>query len=517
MRVKRIILFVMGLVLFGSSVDAKKSEDKKVKLDLYVMSQCPFGVKAENFIFPAVRSLEKYVDFNLFFIVNESTAAPRFKSLHGQKEVDENILQLCVKEQSPKKYMDFILERNKKISDPDWQKSAKALGIDVEKIVQCSSGTKGAELLSKNLKDQGGRKATGSPTIDIDGKPYSGTRGLKSISLALCAALKAKGLENLSECKAAEALPDDPASADGSCGGGGGSAKAAPPVVFDIQAVVDDACKGCQASFIDTLKSQYPAARIKTINLSSSEGKKLVKDHDAKYIPLYVLGKDVEKTANFNSMKDRFIPSKGIYIARPESAGYYLQLNRPSSPRHLDYFVSPLAAVTPSADQEILRFFRDTKVKNLTFSIHFMVQESAKADGGGASKGSKENLRAASLSELSKVSVGPLVSVDGPEGLKEARRQACLFQHSSMGTFFQYLVCRNQNLSDPALGENCLVMDEAVKTCMDGAESENLLRHGARLARELEISEGPAILWENRYGPFWFESVGSLENLISDK
>src|SRR3989338_6383269 len=107
-----------------------------VKLDLYVMSQCPFGTKAEDVIFPVVRSLAPHVNFNLHFIASEVPAPPAspgvkpaiaaaFNSMHGQGEVEENLRHLCAMKNFPQQYMDFILERNISIAKgPDWQAAA---------------------------------------------------------------------------------------------------------------------------------------------------------------------------------------------------------------------------------------------------------------------------------------------------------------------------------------------------------------------------------------------------------
>ena len=53
----------------------------------------------------------------------------------------------------------------------------------------------------------------------------------------------------------------------------------------------------------------------------------------------------------------------------------------------------------------------------------------------------------------------------------------------------------------------CLELTEPLNRCLSGPEAESLLRKDARLVRELGISGGPVLLWENRYGPFGWHEV----------
>ncbi len=83
-----------------------------VKVELFVMSQCPYGVQAENSIIPVVKKFGKNIDFNLNYIANDNGDGS-FESLHGDAEVKGDIIQLCAKKYDSKKYLDMILCQNK--------------------------------------------------------------------------------------------------------------------------------------------------------------------------------------------------------------------------------------------------------------------------------------------------------------------------------------------------------------------------------------------------------------------
>ena len=62
-----------------------------VTLDLFVMSQCPYGVQAETGVLDALGAFGSDLQVNVRFIVSE--AGTSFNSLHGQPELDENLRQ----------------------------------------------------------------------------------------------------------------------------------------------------------------------------------------------------------------------------------------------------------------------------------------------------------------------------------------------------------------------------------------------------------------------------------------
>ncbi|MBI4422780.1 MAG: hypothetical protein HY554_03585 [Elusimicrobia bacterium] len=179
-------------VAAGSASQAPAAESGKISVDLYVMSLCPFGVQAENGIFPAAKALRERVDLQLHFIGQEGPGAdgkPAFTALHGEPEVRENIRQVCAMELFADRYMDYILERNKSYKGIDWRTPAKAAGIDANKLEACFKGSQGEALYRKNLEAARKRGADASPTIDIDGQPYTRARSQGWVTVALCEAM----------------------------------------------------------------------------------------------------------------------------------------------------------------------------------------------------------------------------------------------------------------------------------------------------------------------------------------
>ncbi len=135
------------------------------QLTLFVMSQCPYGIRALDAMFELLKAFNRKIDFRIYYIAQ--VKGEGFKSLHGQPEVDENIRGLCAIRHYPKryKYMDYIWCRNRKIKDKNWKAcTGTKTGIDAAVIERCASGAQGKELLRKNLQLAQKLKISSSPT-----------------------------------------------------------------------------------------------------------------------------------------------------------------------------------------------------------------------------------------------------------------------------------------------------------------------------------------------------------------
>lgn len=495
------------LALLPLLLPALAAASPKVSVDLYVMSLCPFGVKAENTLIPAVRSLEGAAELRLHFIARERPGADgqaAFSSLHGEPEVQEDLRQVCARELRPDRYLDYILERNKDYKSEDWRTPARAAGLDPAKLDACAFGAQGRALLRKDLEANAARAAAGSPTIDIDGKPYEGQRGTGAFTLALCEAMRAQGARLPKACAAAPALAaaEKSAAPEGGCGDGGPSGGAA---AFDIRVVVESGCPHCEPTLATNLKRLHPGAALRLVGHDSDEGKELIARHAATTLPLYVLGRGVEQDPSFSRLLPvAYYRSGDDYLIKTGPTNYYpsVQLARKAGHRHLDVFVEPLSDVSIRGERELAAFLVENvaRLKDLTFSFHFLVKE-AIPDAGARREDGK-----ASLAELGSAP-GKLWSRHGPAEVEESLRQACLFQHAGIGTFFTYLACRNEDPHDARRWDKCAAPSERVKACIGGKEGSELLRRDARLARELGIDREPVLLWRDRYGPYGFNEV----------
>ena len=156
----------------------------KPTLELFVMSYCPFGVQAEEKVFPIVKQFGDKIDFKLRFIAQEKATVSLqevtpFTSLHGYPEVAENIRQLLIAQEYPDKYLDYILCRGKKL-DKSWEDCAEKYGIDVAKIQALFDSPKAEQLFRENIQRAAELGVRASPTIFVDGHKFRANQLLRA-------------------------------------------------------------------------------------------------------------------------------------------------------------------------------------------------------------------------------------------------------------------------------------------------------------------------------------------------
>jgi hypothetical protein len=157
------------------------------KLDLYVMSQCPYGMDAMNSMKAVLGSFGDELTFSLHYIGGlEGSGEP--SSLHGQGEVDEDIRALCAMKYYPDnhKYMDYIWCRNKDVQSSAWEKCATDNGMDSAKIKACADGADGKALLVSNIKESTALKMLSSPTFLINNRKTFNALSPAEIQAGIC-------------------------------------------------------------------------------------------------------------------------------------------------------------------------------------------------------------------------------------------------------------------------------------------------------------------------------------------
>jgi glutaredoxin len=153
------------------SKPAPKSD--KPQVDLYVMSFCPYGNKAEDTMRSVYVLLKEKVDFNFHYIV--SAEGEKISSLHGQPEVDQNEREACVlKNYGKGRWLDFVTYVNANCGSDGkcWEAGAKSLAIDTAKISGCVSSD-GLALMKVDAEISNAAGVSGSPTFIINGKKSS--------------------------------------------------------------------------------------------------------------------------------------------------------------------------------------------------------------------------------------------------------------------------------------------------------------------------------------------------------
>ena len=158
---------------------ATKSD--KPKVELFVMSYCPYGTQMEKGIIPAVQALGNKIDFSLKFVSY---------TMHGEKENQENLRQYCINQTQNSKLLGYVTCFLKASDSAGCLKSS---GIDENKVNACQTATAGkVDITGTNFAvykaDNDKYGVQGSPTLVINGAQVESGRDSASLLKTICSA-----------------------------------------------------------------------------------------------------------------------------------------------------------------------------------------------------------------------------------------------------------------------------------------------------------------------------------------
>lgn len=491
---KRFTLISVMLVLFafvasscGEDVgkgSASKSATKAanadaLKVEFYVMSQCPYGVQVENTVIPALKQLGNTVDFHLDYIVTE-TAPGQFKSLHGEPETQGNIVQLCAMKYNNDKFFDFLNCQNKNPRQipGNWEECAKTGGLDVAKIKACKDGEEGKKLLSESAKRAVAAGAKGSPTIKVNGQDYKGGRKTNDFLRAFCNEMKGTKPE------ACNNIPE-------------------PPKV-NLTVLNDARCTDCktqESRLVANLKGIFGGLQVKSVDYSTDEGKKLYKDTGLKLLPAFLFDDSVSKDEEGSKRLARWLKPQGTYKSLAVGAKFDPTaeicdnkkddtgngkvdcadptcqqdlLCRKEMKNKLDVFVMsqcPYGVKALNAMEEVLANFKG----EIDFDINFIATK--QGDGFKALHGQPE--------------------------VDENIRELCAIKHYPKNyKYMDYILCRNKNIRSnewqTCTGKNG-IKTAVIEKCFTGGEGKKLLEENIKIGNGIGVTGSPTWLANNRY------------------
>ena len=194
-------------------VAAEVPKSDKPKVELFVMSYCPYGTQMEKGILPVVAALGGKIEYSLRFVDY---------IMHGDKEIAENLRQYCISKNNPEKlsaYLTCFLKKGEGTSDT----CLASAGIASAGVKSCVAQVDTKFSVTKNAADKNtwsnGQFPTfnvdkednlkygvqGSPTLVINGVVSDAGRDSASILKTICGAFNNAPKE--CEAKLSDATP----------------------------------------------------------------------------------------------------------------------------------------------------------------------------------------------------------------------------------------------------------------------------------------------------------------------
>lgn len=165
----------------------------KPKVELFIMSHCPFGTQIEKGMLPVWKLLKNDIDFEIKFV---------YYAMHpSQGEVEEQLNQYCIQKEQKDKFYDYLtcfLEKGK------GSECIESIKIDKTKLASCVKTTDDTYKVTENLNDESkwlsGRfplfnihksdnekySIAGSPTLIINGVDAQAPRDSASLLDLVC-------------------------------------------------------------------------------------------------------------------------------------------------------------------------------------------------------------------------------------------------------------------------------------------------------------------------------------------
>ncbi len=168
------------------SQEVPKSD--KPKVELFIMTHCPYGTQAEKGILPVYELLGNKIDSNINFV---------HYFMHGETEEEETYRQICIREEQSDKYIDYLKcfldgDGNADASGyiangNDPQTCIENAGIDETSLNECIS-ERAEDYYAEESELSEGYGVQGSPTLVINGKQISSSRSPAAYLETICSA-----------------------------------------------------------------------------------------------------------------------------------------------------------------------------------------------------------------------------------------------------------------------------------------------------------------------------------------
>jgi len=150
--------------LTPEQVCANMTKSDQPLLQAFVVSRCPFGLQMQRIMADIIsesRETEEYLKVRYIGSVDEKNNT--ITAMHGVVEAQENLLQICIREEQADKYWDYVRCYMKEGKTAECLDSAR---IDVDELNSCTNDSSRGLVYAREDFDLAKEfRITGSPTM----------------------------------------------------------------------------------------------------------------------------------------------------------------------------------------------------------------------------------------------------------------------------------------------------------------------------------------------------------------
>lgn len=151
---------------------AEIQKSDKPLVEAFVVSRCPFGLQMQRMIADAIANIPALAQYiKVEYIGDVSSDGKTITAMHGEEEAQENLRQICIRDEQPAKYWGYV---SCYMKAGDSTSCLTSSGINVPALNACvSTPSRGVAYAQKDFDLAYQFNALGSPTLIVNGAETS--------------------------------------------------------------------------------------------------------------------------------------------------------------------------------------------------------------------------------------------------------------------------------------------------------------------------------------------------------
>lgn len=175
----------------GNVASAEITKSDNPTLEAFVVSRCPYGLQMQRALAEAIKEQPELAKYALVKYIGEvNSDGKTILSMHGEAEAVENLRQICIRDEQPEKYWDYV---SCQMQAGDTTGCEQSTGVDSEELNACiSDASRGVTYAKEDFAENAQYNITGSPTLILNGANVKetnyGGRSADGVRAMVCAA-----------------------------------------------------------------------------------------------------------------------------------------------------------------------------------------------------------------------------------------------------------------------------------------------------------------------------------------
>ena len=175
------ILFPSGITLVEPEEDTVAAGGEKMTcedidkievpvLEAFIVSKCPFGVQMQRVLNEIVKNIPQIAPYIKVEYMG-TIEGGKITAMHGDEEAQENLRQICLREEQPNNFWAYI---DCHIKEGNVDSCLEIAKVDVSGLTNCMTDqSRGLVYAQKDFDAQDKYKITGSPTLILNEQNYN--------------------------------------------------------------------------------------------------------------------------------------------------------------------------------------------------------------------------------------------------------------------------------------------------------------------------------------------------------